>query len=181
MRFICSHILPEVIIIEPDVFGDNRGFFMEMYHQQKFEQGGISKTFVQDNRSLSKKGTLRGLHYQIGRPQGKLVWALKGEVFDVAVDIRKNSPTYGKWTSTTLTEKNKIGLYIPPDYAHGFYVLSEEAEVYYKCTDFYSSEHERCIRWNDPDLAIDWPTDAPILSEKDRRAPLFKDAELPNY
>jgi len=179
MRFIPSPTLPEVIIIEPDVFGDNRGFFMEMYHQQKFEQGGIKKTFVQDNRSLSKKGTLRGLHYQIARPQGKLVWALKGEVFDVVVDIRRNSPTYGRWISAILTEENKIGLYVPPDYAHGFYVLSEEAEFYYKCTDFYSPEHERCIRWDDPDLAIDWPSEESVLSEKDRQAPFFKDAEVP--
>ena len=179
MRFIPSTTLPEVITIEPDVFGDNRGFFMEMYHRQKFDQAGIKSTFVQDNRSLSKKGTLRGLHYQIGRPQGKLVWALKGEVFDVAVDIRRNSPTYGQWTSARLTEENKIGLYIPPDYAHGFFVMSEEAEVYYKCTDFYSLEHERCIRWDDPDLAIDWPSGKPILSDKDRQAPLFKDAEIP--
>ena len=179
MRFIPSTTLPEVIIIEPDVFGDNRGFFMEMYHQQKFERAGIKDTFVQDNRSLSKKGTLRGLHYQIGRPQGKLVWALKGEVFDVAVDIRRNSPTFGQWISVRLTGENKIGLYIPPDYAHGFYVMSEEAEFYYKCTDFYSPEHERCIRWDDPDLAIDWPTKEPILSEKDQQAPLLRDAELP--
>jgi dTDP-4-dehydrorhamnose 3,5-epimerase len=179
MRFIPSTTLPEVIIIEPDVFDDKRGFFMEMYHQQKFEQAGIKDAFVQDNRSLSKKGILRGLHYQIGRPQGKLVWALKGEVFDVAVDIRRNSPTFGQWTSYTLTDKNKTGLYIPPDYAHGFCVLSEEAEFYYKCTDFYSPEHERCIRWDDPQLAIDWPTKEPILSEKDRRAPLLRDAELP--
>ena len=179
MLFIPSTTLPEVIIIEPDVFGDNRGFFMEMYHQQKFEQAGVKDTFVQDNRSLSKKGTLRGLHYQIGRPQGKLVWALKGEVFDVAVDIRRNSPTFGQWISVRLTGENKIGLYIPPDYAHGFCVLSEEAEFYYKCTDFYSPEYERCIRWDDPQLTIDWPIKEPILSEKDQQAPLLRDAELP--
>jgi len=179
MHFIPSTTLPEVITIQPDVFDDNRGFFMEMYHQQKFEQAGIKDTFVQDNRSLSKKGTLRGLHYQIGHPQGKLVWVLTGEVFDVAVDIRRNSPTFGQWTSVKLTGKNKIGLYIPPDYAHGFCVLSEEAEFYYKCTDFYSPEHERCIRWDDPDLAIDWPSEEPLLSDKDRLAPLLKDAEVP--
>ena len=179
MNLVPSPVLPEVIIIEPDVFGDNRGFFMEMYHRQKFIQAGIESTFVQDNRSLSKKGTLRGLHYQISRPQGKLVWALKGEIFDVAVDIGRNSPTYGQWTSAVLTEETKVGLYIPPDYAHGFYVLSEEAEVFYKCTDFYSPEHERCIRWDDPNLAIDWPTTEPILSDKDREAPLLKEAELP--
>lgn len=179
MRFTPSPDLPEVMVIEPDVFGDNRGFFMEMYHRKKFEKQGINADFVQDNRSLSKKGSLRGLHYQLGRPQGKLVWALKGEVFDVAVDIRKNSPTFGRWTGTILTGENNTSLYIPPGYAHGFCVLSEEAEFFYKCTDFYSPEHERCIRWNDPDLAIGWPLKQPVLSEKDRQAPFFKEAELP--
>lgn len=180
MHFIPSKDLPEVIIIEPDVFGDERGYFLEMYHRKRFEQAGVHGHFVQDNRSRSKKGTLRGLHYQIQRPQGKLVWVLSGEVFDVAVDIRKNSPTFGKWVSTALSEENKRGLYIPPDFAHGFCVLSDYAEVFYKCTDLYSPQHERCIRWNDPDLAIDWPLENPILSEKDAMAPLFQEADLPD-
>lgn len=179
MHFTRSKNLPEIIIIEPDVFGDDRGYFLEMYHREKFEQAGIDGTFVQDNRSRSKKYTLRGLHYQVQIPQGKLVWALSGEVFDVAVDIRKNSPTFGKWVTTTLSEENKKGIYIPPDFAHGFCVLSDYAEVFYKCTDLYSPQHERCILWNDPELGIPWPSINPILSEKDANAPLLNEAELP--
>jgi len=179
MRFTPSPVLPEIVIVEPDVFKDDRGFFMECYHQEKFEKAGIGAAFVQDNRSQSRKGTLRGLHYQIKRPQGKLIWVPHGEVFDVAVDIRKGSPTFGKWMSVTLSEENKRGIYIPPDFAHGFLVLSEKAEVFYKCTNFYSREHERCIRWNDPELSIPWPEDNPILSPKDSIAPLLKEAELP--
>ncbi|RJR41807.1 MAG: dTDP-4-dehydrorhamnose 3,5-epimerase [Desulfobacteraceae bacterium] len=179
MKFTPSPLLPEIVVIEPDVFKDDRGFFMECYHLEKFEKAGIGARFVQDNRSRSRKGTLRGLHYQIRRAQGKLIWVPHGEVFDVAVDIRKGSPTFGKWMSVTLSEENKKGLYIPPDFAHGFFVLSEKAEVFYKCTDFYSREHERCIRWNDPDLSIPWPEDEPVLSPKDAAAPLLRDAELP--
>jgi dTDP-4-dehydrorhamnose 3,5-epimerase len=152
---------------------------MEMYHQKKFHEAGIKEDFVQDNRSRSRQDSIRGLHYQLGKPQGKIVWALFGEVFDVAVDIRKGSPTFGKWFGITLSDESKRGLYIPPGFAHGFCVLSEEAEFFYKCSDFYSPEDERCIRWNDPDLAIDWPVENPIISEKDANAPLFKDAELP--
>ena len=182
MHFTPCPTLPEIIIIEPQLFQDDRGFFMEMYHHEKFQKAGIKDRFVQDNRSLSCRGTIRGLHFQLGRPQGKLIWALSGEVFDVAVDIRKGSPTFGKWFGITLSSENKRGLYIPPDFAHGFCVLSEEAEFFYKCSDFYSPIDERCIRWNDPDLAIDWPlSDNPIISEKDANAPLFKDAELPRY
>jgi dTDP-4-dehydrorhamnose 3,5-epimerase len=180
MHFTASPTLSGIIIIEPQLFQDDRGFFMEMYHREKFQKAGIKDRFVQDNRSLSRRGTIRGLHYQLGRPQGKLIWALSGEVFDVAVDIRKGSPTFGKWFGITLSGENKKGLYIPPDFAHGFCVLSEQAEFFYKCTDFYSPEHERCIRWNDPDLAIDWPINDPVISEKDAVAPLFKDAELPS-
>jgi dTDP-4-dehydrorhamnose 3,5-epimerase len=180
MYFTPSLTLSEIIIIEPQLFLDDRGFFMEMYQQDKCQKAGIKDRFVQDNRSLSCRGTIRGLHYQLGRPQGKLIWALSGEVFDVAVDIRKGSPTFGKWFGITLSGENKKGLYIPPDFAHGFCVLSEEAEFFYKCTDFYSLEHERCIRWNDPDLAINWPINDPVISEKDAAAPLFKDAELPS-
>jgi dTDP-4-dehydrorhamnose 3,5-epimerase len=172
--------LPDVIIIEPDIFEDGRGFFLEMYHQEKFEESGIKETFIQDNRSRSRLGTLRGLHYQLRKPQGKLVWVLYGDVFDVAVDIRRNSPSFGKWFGTTLSGENKIGLYIPPDFAHGFCVMSQQADVFYKCTEFYSPENERCIRWNDPDLAIDWPITDPVLSEKDVNCPLLKDADLPS-
>jgi len=179
MYFSPSPTLPEVIIIEPEVFQDNRGFFMEMYHQNKFEEAGIKDRFVQDNRSRSRRGTIRGLHYQLGRPQGKLIWVLSGEVFDVAVDIRKGSPFLGRWFGINLSGKNRRILYIPPGFAHGFCVISEEAEFLYKCSDFYSPEDERCIRWNDPDLAIDWPVEHPVISEKDANAPFFKDADLP--
>ena len=174
-----SSTLPEVMIIEPRVFEDDRGYFMEMYHQEKLAEAGILETFVQDNRSRSCRGTIRGLHYQLGRPQGKLIWALQGEVFDVAVDIRKGSTNFGKWVGVTLSGENKLGLYIPPDFAHGFCVISDEAEFFYKCTDFYSPEHERCIRWNDPDLAIEWPVKEAVVSERDANSPLLKDAQLP--
>ena len=179
MRFTPSRVIPDIIIIEPEVFKDERGFFTEMYHREKYEAAGIKETFVQDNRAGSLRGTLRGLHYQVVKPQGKLVWALSGEVFDVAVDIRKGSPFFGKWFGTTLSGENKRGLYIPPDFAHGYCVLSEYAEIFYKCTDFYSPKNERCIRWNDPDLAIDWPITNPTLSGKDAAAPNTSKADLP--
>jgi dTDP-4-dehydrorhamnose 3,5-epimerase len=179
MHVAPSPVLPDVLIVKPDPFEDRRGFFMELYHREKYQEAGITDEFVQDNRSLSKKGTLRGLHYQLGRPQGKLVWALSGEIFDVVVDIRKRAPTFGRWFGTILSRENGKGLFIPCDFAHGFCVLSEEADIFYKCTEFYSPEHERCIRWDDPRLAIDWPVQKPILSEKDKGAPFFKDAELP--
>jgi dTDP-4-dehydrorhamnose 3,5-epimerase len=179
MHFRASPTLPEIIIIEPELFQDDRGYFAEMYHQGKFEEAGIKGNFIQDNRSRSRQGTIRGLHYQVRRPQGKLVWVLSGEVFDVAVDIRRSSPTLGKWVGNVLSSENKKGTYIPPHFAHGFCVLSEVAEVFYKCTEFYSPENERTIRWDDPDLAIDWPVKKPILSDKDGTAPLFKEAELP--
>ena len=171
--------IPEIIIIQPEVFEDDRGYFLEMYHREKFEKAGIKGRFVQDNRAMSKHATLRGLHYQIRKPQGKLVWALSGEIFDVAVDIRKKSSTFGKWVGKTLSAENKIALYIPPDFAHGYCVMSPEAEVLYKCTNLYSPEYDRCIRWNDPDLAINWPIKNPFLSEKDSNSPFLKDAELP--
>jgi len=188
MHFTPSPILPEIIIIEPELLiiiiepellQDDRGFFTEMYHQTKFEDAGIKGYFVQDNRSRSRQGTIRGLHYQVRKAQGKLVWVLFGEVFDVAVDIRRSSHTFGKWQGTLLSSENKKGIYIPPHFAHGFCVLSKEAEVFYKCTELYSPEDERTIRWDDPELAIDWPIKTPILSDKDRIAPLFKEAELP--
>ena len=181
MIFTPSPTLPEILIVENKIFEDDRGYFTEMYHQQRFHDAGIRDNFVQDNRSLSRRGTIRGLHYQLGRPQGKLIWALHGEVFDVAVDIRRGSRTFGKWFGITLSGENKKGLYIPPDFAHGFCVLSEEAEFIYKCGDFYSPEYERCIRWDDPDLAVNWPIKNGILSVKDANCPLFKDAQLPEY
>jgi len=179
MQFKPSPHLPEVIVLEPEVFEDERGFFTEMHHEEKFRRAGIKERFVQDNRARSSSGILRGLHYQIRKPQGKLVWVLSGEIFDVAVDIRRNSPTFGKWFGCVLSDQNKKGLYIPPDFAHGYAVLSDAADVFYKCSDFYAPDCERSIRWNDPDLAIDWPITDPILSKKDASAPFFKDAELP--
>lgn len=179
MRFSPSEKIPEIIIIEPDIFEDDRGFFMEMYHLEKFRQAGVREHFLQDNRARSKKNTLRGLHYQIKKPQGKLVWALSGMIFDVAVDIRKNSQTFGRWVGMILSDENKMSLYLPPDFAHGYCVLSDEAEILYKCTDLYAPQYERCIRWDDPALAIDWPVKEPLLSAKDKNAPYLKDAELP--
>jgi dTDP-4-dehydrorhamnose 3,5-epimerase len=179
MHFKACTTIPEIRILEPRIFADERGFFLELYHKEKFDEAGIKGPFVQDNRSSSRKGTLRGLHYQINKPQGKLIWALSGEVFDVAVDIRRGSSTFGKWFGVILSGENKRGLYIPPDFAHGFCVLSEEAEIFYKCTEFYAPEYERSLRWNDPDLAIEWPISDPILSERDAESLFLKDAELP--
>lgn len=172
--------LPDVILVEPDVLGDNRGFFMETWHAEKFAAGGIVADFVQDNHSRSGQGILRGLHYQVKKPQGKLVRVLSGEVFDVALDLRKTSATFGQWVGMYLSAENKKMLWIPPGFAHGFYVISQQADFFYKCTDFYTPEYERSVRWDDPDLAIDWPlTDgkAPVLAPKDAAAAAFKDAE----
>jgi dTDP-4-dehydrorhamnose 3,5-epimerase len=181
VKFIPTEI-PDVIIVEPDVFGDHRGFFMESWHKEKFAAGGIDTHFVQDNHSSSSQGILRGLHYQITpRPQGKLVRVLSGEVFDVAVDLRQNSPAFGKWFGMYLNDADKKMLWIPPGFGHGFYVLSPQADFFYKCTEYYAPEYERTIRWDDPDLAIDWPLingQAPILGEKDAAAQSFKDAEV---
>ena len=163
-----------LLTIEPKIFADPRGMFYEVYSENKYEEYGIP-CFVQDNHSVSKKGVLRGLHYQVNPGQGKLVRVTRGEVFDVAVDIRKHSPTYGKWWGLSLSETNNFQLYIPIGFAHGFCVLSESAEVLYKCSDYYSPENERGILWNDPDLAIDWPVKDPILSEKDAVYPLFSE------
>ena len=179
MKFVPTD-LPDVIRIEPIVHGDERGFFMETWHAQRFREAGIDGEFVQDNFSHSSKGTLRGLHYQIDRAQGKLVRVVQGEVYDVAVDLRKSSPQYGQWIGETLSAENKHQLWIPPGFAHGFLVISETAEVEYKCTDYYAPEFERTIRWNDPDLGIAWPLldgSKPVLSEKDAAASLLKDAE----
>lgn len=172
--------IPEVLLIEPQVFGDERGFFFESFNQRRWlEETGISTEFVQENHSRSAKNVLRGLHYQIKQPQGKLVRVIVGEVFDVAVDIRRGSPTFGSWTGTLLSAVNKHQLWIPEGFAHGFVVLSDAAEFIYMTTDYYAPEHERAIRWNDPGLAIDWPIEGePLLSAKDREAPLLKDAEL---
>lgn len=173
--------IPDVLIIEPKVFGDERGFFFESFNQRQFEQAvGKQVSFVQDNHSRSAKGVLRGLHYQVAQPQGKLVRCTLGEVFDVAVDIRPNSPTFGQWEGMFLSAENKRQVWIPEGFAHGFLVLSAVAEFLYKTTDYYAPEHERSIRWDDPTLAIDWPlSGAPILSAKDQQAPLFTDAERP--
>jgi len=163
-----------LLIIEPKVFADPRGVFYEVYSESRYKEHGISR-FVQDNHSVSKQGVLRGLHYQVNSEQDKLVRVTQGEIFDVAVDIRKQSPTYGKWWGLSLSETNNLQLYIPVGFAHGFCVLSESAEVLYKCSDYYSPEDERGILWNDPDLAIDWPIKDPILSEKDAVYPLFSE------
>ncbi|AGI26527.1 dTDP-4-dehydrorhamnose 3,5-epimerase [Pseudomonas sp. ATCC 13867] len=172
--------IPDVLVIEPQVFGDSRGFFFESYNQQKFEQAIARQIhFVQDNHSRSSRGVLRGLHYQIQQPQGKLVRVVRGEVFDVAVDLRRSSPTFGQWVGQVLSEENKLQMWIPEGFAHGFLVLSESAEFLYKTTDFWAPEHERCIAWNDPELAIDWPLDAePALSGKDREGLRLAAAEL---
>ncbi|WP_323735609.1 dTDP-4-dehydrorhamnose 3,5-epimerase [Methanosphaera sp. ISO3-F5] len=160
-----------VVIVEPQVFGDNRGYFMETYHEKIFKENGITADFVQDNQSKSKKGVLRGLHFQYKYPQGKLVRVISGEVFDVAVDMRRDSPTYGKWEGVILSDENKNQFYIPPGFAHGFVVLSDTAEFTYKCTDFYHPEDEGGIRWDDPEIGIEWPIgdiDELILSDKDK-------------
>ncbi|MBW4613039.1 MAG: dTDP-4-dehydrorhamnose 3,5-epimerase [Desmonostoc vinosum HA7617-LM4] len=172
--------IPEVIQLEPQVFTDSRGFFFEAYNQQKFtETTGIITNFVQDNHSCSQQNVLRGLHYQIVQPQGKLVRVIVGNIFDVAVDIRKNSPTFGKWVGYQLSAENKRLLWIPPGFAHGFLVLSEIAEVLYKTTDYYAPQGDRTILWNDPDISIDWPLNAPpILSAKDQAGTPLKHAEI---
>ena len=168
--------IPDVLLLEPRVFGDERGFFFESFNHKVFEEAtGIKTQFVQDNHSKSGKGVLRGLHYQTQNAQGKLVRVTQGAVFDVAVDIRKDSPTYGKWEGVILSAENKRQLWIPAGLAHGFLVLSDTAEFLYKTTDYYAPEHERCIVWNDPSLAIEWPLDgqAPKLSAKDQAGSLF--------
>ncbi len=183
MKFLATD-LPGVILVEPDIWRDARGFFLENYHARQFQEGGITATFVQDNHSQSTQGTLRGLHAQAGRhPQGKLVRATEGEIFDVAVDIRPGSPTFKKWTGAVLSESNFLLLYIPPGFAHGFCVLSGRAQVQYKCTDFYSPTDEISIRWNDPAIGVSWPVEMPLLSEKDQKAPLLEDLlqYLPSY
>ena len=172
--------IPEVLLIEPQVFGDSRGFFYESFNEKRWrERTGLDRTFVQDNHSRSQQGVLRGLHYQIRQPQGKLVRVVVGEVFDVAVDLRRTSPTFGRWVGMVLSAENKKQLWVPEGFGHGFLVLSTHAEFLYRTTDYYAPEHERCIIWNDPDLAITWPIDsAPLLSAKDGGGLPFRDAEV---
>lgn len=174
---------PEVLLIEADVFRDERGFFMETFHAEKFRQHGLPVTFVQDNHSRSTRGVLRGLHYQLEHPQGKLVRAASGEIFDVAVDIRKGSPNFGKWAGAILSEENCHQLYIPPGFAHGFCVLSKQADFLYKCTDLYAPGDEYGIAWDDPGIGIEWPELDYVLSGKDLHNPGLRDSEaqLPAY
>ena len=174
MEFIQTEI-PDVILVKPSVIKDHRGFFMESYHIEKFSMGGIDCTFVQDNHAKSIQNTLRGLHFQVNFPQAKLLRCLKGKVFDVAVDIRKNSPYYGKWVGEELSEENKYQLFIPEGFAHGYYVLSETAEINYKCSEVYHPEDEQGFRWDDPEIGIEWPETEPILSRKDQLLPFLKD------
>ncbi|MEA1923031.1 MAG: dTDP-4-dehydrorhamnose 3,5-epimerase [Pseudomonadota bacterium] len=170
MDFIGTDI-DGVSLIKPDIFRDNRGFFMETFNHVKYSEGGVPYNFVQDNMSYSGRGTVRGLHYQLKQPQGKLVFVLKGEIFDVAVDIRRGSPTFGRWLGYNLSESNRHQLFVPPGLAHGFMVLSETAEVYYKCTDLYSHGDEYGLLWNDPGIGIKWPGQEVVLSEKDTSLP----------
>lgn len=171
--------LPGVFLIEPKIFGDERGFFFESFNQRAWQQlTGLERQFVQHNHSRSVKNVLRGLHYQIKQPQGKLVRVVSGEVFDVAVDIRRSSPNLGQWFGTTLSAENKRQLWVPEGFAHGFCVISEQAEFLYLTTDYWAPEHERCIAWDDPTLAINWPTDSPLLSEKDKKGKLLTEADL---
>ena len=172
--------IAEVLILEPKVFGDARGFFFESFNQRAFvEATGVEAAFVQDNHSRSAKGVLRGLHYQIRQPQGKLVRVARGAAFDVAVDVRKSSPTFGRWVGVELSEQNNRQLWVPPGFAHGFVVTSETADFLYKATDYYAPEHERCIAWNDPRIGIDWPLEGPpSLSAKDAAGVSLDEAEV---
>jgi dTDP-4-dehydrorhamnose 3,5-epimerase len=171
--------IPDVLVIEPKVFGDARGFFLESWNQRAFSAAGIRAGFVQDNHSRSARNVLRGLHYQLQQPQGKLVRVIAGEIYDAAVDIRRNSPTFGRWVGLALSAENRRMVWVPPGFAHGFLVVSEAAEVLYKATDYYAPEHERTIAWDDPDLAIEWPLNGPpVLSAKDQAGVRFRDAQV---
>lgn len=174
--------LPEVLLVEPRVFGDPRGFFFETFHAERYVAAGINGPFVQDNLSRSTKGTLRGLHFQEPRAQGKLVQVFRGAVWDVAVDVRKGSPHFGAWVGVELSEENRRQLWIPPGFAHGFCVLSDVADFFYKCTDLYAPECQRAVRWDDPDLAIRWQVQSPLISPRDQAAPsLAESPMLPVY
>lgn len=177
---VTATALPEVLVIEPKVFGDARGFFFESFNQRAFQEAtGVSAPFVQDNHSRSAQGVLRGLHYQIQQPQGKLVRVVSGAVFDVAVDLRKSSPRFGQWVGIELSQTNQKQLWVPPGFGHGFIVVSESADFLYKTTDYYSPQHERCVAWNDPNLGIIWPADiTPLLSSKDQAGRTLTDAEI---
>lgn len=181
MNFIPTDI-PDVVIVEPKRFGDHRGFFMESWNRRLFAEGGIDVDFVQDNHSRSAQGVLRGLHYQIRQAQGKLVRVTVGSVFDVAVDLRRSAPTFGRWVGVTLSSENARMLWVPPGFAHGFYVTSPEgAEFQYKCTDYYAPEHERSLRWDDPQIGIAWPLvdgRPPLLADKDANAPVLANADV---
>jgi dTDP-4-dehydrorhamnose 3,5-epimerase len=180
MKFIKLEI-PDLILIEPNIISDDRGFFLETYQKQRFVDAGILNDFVQDNHSSSEKNVLRGMHYQIKQPQGKLVRVIAGEIFDVALDIRKSSPGFGKWAGTYLSAENKQQLWVPPGFAHGFYVTSDYAEVLYKTSDYYAPHWERTILWNDPEVGIQWPIDmgtSPILSQKDKDGTPLAQAEI---
>jgi len=172
--------IPDVLIFEPLVHGDHRGFFMETWRKSLFEEQGLPAEFVQDNQSRSAHGILRGLHYQVNRPQGKLVRCIEGEIFDVAVDLRRSSPSFGRWVGVSLSADNRRQLWVPPGFAHGFYVTSDSAQIVYKCTEYYSPVDDRSLFWNDKSIGIAWPLGdvEPTLSDKDARAPLLKDAEL---
>jgi dTDP-4-dehydrorhamnose 3,5-epimerase len=172
--------IPDVIVVHPRVFGDERGFFFESWEERKFAAAGLGMRFVQDNHSRSMRHTLRGLHYQIQQPQGKLVRVVRGEVFDVAVDMRRSSPTYGRWVGIVLSEQNRRMLWVPPGFAHGFLTLSDSADFLYRCTDFRAPAHERAVIWNDPDLQVAWPLlegVTPLVSVKDAAAVRFRDAQ----
>lgn len=179
---ITETTLPGVLIIEPRVFGDDRGTFMETYNAARFREHGLPDTFVQDNHSRSVRGVLRGLHFQLPNPQGKLIWVVQGTIFDVAVDIRRSSPHFGQWVGVELSQENGRQLWVPEGFAHGFCVTSEFADVLYKCTALYDGPNDRGIRWNDPQIAIDWPLTNPLLSQKDAEAPTLAEAEpLPDW
>ena len=179
MKIIASNI-PDILVFEPTVYSDGRGYFMETWRQSVFDAQGIDAGFVQDNQSNSNRGTLRGLHYQLNRPQGKLARVVSGEVFDVAVDLRKSSAYFGQWVGVVLSAENRKQLWVPPGFAHGFYVLSESAELLYKCTEYYHPQDDHCLLWNDEAVAIDWPllSSSPILSDKDRNARRLADAAV---
>ena len=174
-------VIPDVIVVEPAVHQDHRGFLMETWHAGRFRQAGLDLAFVQDNHSHSVRNTIRGLHYQVVRPQGKLVRAVAGEIFDVAVDLRRSSPSYGKWVGLTLSAANRLQVWIPEGFAHGYYVTGDGAEVVYKCTDLYSAEHERTLRWDDPAIGISWPlgSEPPLVSAKDAAGLSFQ--ALPTF
>ena len=180
MKFTPSR-LPDVVIVEPDVRGDDRGFFMETWHEQAFGEAGIDARFVQDNYTRSSGGVLRGMHYQVEQPQGKLVRVVAGEVFDVAVDLRQSSPTFGQWVGETLSATNRLSIWIPPGFAHGFFVTGDSAEMVYRCTDYYAPQHERTLFWNDPGVAIEWPSfgpGQPVLSAKDAGGERLEDVDV---